>query len=313
MQFALPLSPTLGYYCRTHQANTNCRSAPRPQQQPRFADTRRCGCKARVQRCAAVGAGTDTKALKETAALDQLIDLLMEAKSQQQLAKLVTDNVLSLDQKFWLRLATRSDTAASQQDKDKVASLANTVMTMAAALVKQTEGQLNQSTSKLQTILTAAADDKGEWHLPLTQQQSTAMRQALDQQLGESDEAILSTAFSWMRKAADDKQDGMISLIQKMLQLYAAQALHQLGDSPSPVDQVIQADEEQWEPLIRQLLESDQTTESDFSLELQKKMEGTVLGQSSGSYKQRVQAEYLKEIEARFKGVHQSILDQKAV
>ena len=81
----------------------------------------------------------------------------------------------------------------------------------------------------------------------------------------------------------------MISLIQKMLQLYAAQALRQPGDSPLPVDQVIQADEEQWEPLIRQLLESDQTTESDFSLELQKKMEGTVLGQSSGSYKQRVQ------------------------
>ena len=37
---------------------------------------------------------------------------------------------------------------------------------MAAALVKQTEGQLDQSTSKLQTILIAAADDKGEWHLP---------------------------------------------------------------------------------------------------------------------------------------------------
>ena len=32
--------------------------------------------------------------------------------------------------------------------------------------------------------------------------------QALDQHLGDSDEAILSTAFSWMRKAADDKQDG---------------------------------------------------------------------------------------------------------
>ena len=54
-------------------------------------------------------------------------------------------------------------------------------MTMAAALVKQTEGQLDQSTSKLQTILIAAADDKGEWHLPLTQQQSNAMRQVCSQ------------------------------------------------------------------------------------------------------------------------------------
>ena len=32
--------------------------------------------------------------------------------------------------------------------------------------------------------------------------------QALDQHLGTADEALLSTAFSWMRKAADDKQDG---------------------------------------------------------------------------------------------------------
>lgn len=32
--------------------------------------------------------------------------------------------------------------------------------------------------------------------------------QALDRHLGTADEALLSTAFSWMRKAADDKQDG---------------------------------------------------------------------------------------------------------
>ena len=82
---------------------------------------------------------------------------------------------------------------------------------------------------------------------------------------------------------------GVISLIQKVLQLYAAKALAKTGSSSAAVDQVIQADEEDWEPLIRQLLQSDQTTEADFSQELQKRMEGTVLGQSSGSYKQRVQ------------------------
>ena len=76
----------------------------------------------------------------------------------------------------------------------------------------------------------------------------------------------------------------MISLIKKMFQLYAAKALRQPGNAPSPVDQVIRADEEQWEPLIKQLLESDQTTEADFSLEVQKKMEGIVLGQNSGSF-----------------------------
>ena len=37
-----------------------------------------------------------------------------------------------------------------------------------------------------------------------------SMMQALDRHLGTADEALLSTAFSWMRKAADDKQDGVL-------------------------------------------------------------------------------------------------------
>jgi hypothetical protein len=36
---------------------------------------------------------------------------------------------------------------------------------------------------------------------------------------------------------------------------------------------------------------------------LQRRMEGVVLGLPSGSYAQRVQAEYLKELEGRAKGV----------
>jgi hypothetical protein len=40
---------------------------------------------------------------------------------------------------------------------------------------------------------------------------------------------------------------------------------------------------------------------------LQKKMESTVLGMQSGSYAQRVQAEYLKEVEARAKTVFRQL------
>jgi hypothetical protein len=40
---------------------------------------------------------------------------------------------------------------------------------------------------------------------------------------------------------------------------------------------------------------------------LQRKMEGTVLGLQSGSYAQRVQAEYLKEVEARAKKVFKEL------
>jgi hypothetical protein len=42
---------------------------------------------------------------------------------------------------------------------------------------------------------------------------------------------------------------------------------------------------------------------------LQRKMEGTVLGLQSGSYAQRVQAEYLKEVEARAKRVYKELAE----
>lgn len=44
-------------------------------------------------------------------------------------------------------------------------------------------------------------------------------------------------------------------------------------------------------------------SETSFTEALQKRMEGTVLGLQSGSYTQRVQAEYLKEVEERGKKV----------
>ena len=44
-------------------------------------------------------------------------------------------------------------------------------------------------------------------------------------------------------------------------------------------------------------------SEASFTTALQRRMEGTVLGLKSGSYTQRVQAEYLKEVEARGKKV----------
>jgi hypothetical protein len=47
--------------------------------------------------------------------------------------------------------------------------------------------------------------------------------------------------------------------------------------------------------------------EASFMEALQKKMELAVLGMQSGSYAQRVQAEYLKEIEARAKSVYRQL------
>lgn len=44
-----------------------------------------------------------------------------------QLTQVVAQNLLQCNQRFWLRLATRSDGAANQEEKDRLASLSRTV------------------------------------------------------------------------------------------------------------------------------------------------------------------------------------------
>lgn len=49
-----------------------------------------------------------------------------------------------------MRVATRNDSLASQADKDKLKAVADTVMLLVDAMVRQTEQQLNDSAAVLQ-------------------------------------------------------------------------------------------------------------------------------------------------------------------
>jgi thymidylate synthase ThyX len=92
--------------------------------------------------------------------LDALIDTLMEKKSPQELAQCVAENIMSFDQRFWLRLATRSDAAADEEQRQQLAALAKVVMQLVDSVVKRTNEQLSESTALLQDILKAAADEQ---------------------------------------------------------------------------------------------------------------------------------------------------------
>ena len=176
-----------------------------------------------------------------------------------------------MDQKFWLRVATRNDSAATQADRQRYAlhvaghqiecskstlifaandcrlqELANTAMRMVDAIVKKSDSQLTDSGRVLQKILAAAADERGEWQVPLPEQKLDAMRkvqlhprsvssthrcmsctldtlrfeatdacftrvfgwQELEANASALDESLLANAFAWMRKASNDKLDG---------------------------------------------------------------------------------------------------------
>ena len=128
----------------------------------------------------------------------------------------------------------------------RLQELANTAMRMVDAIVKKSDSQLIDSGRVLQKILAAAADERGEWQVPLPDQKLDAMRkvqlhprsasrthhcmsctlksvsfaatyacfmsvigwQELEANAGALDESLLANAFAWMRKASNDKLDG---------------------------------------------------------------------------------------------------------
>ena len=63
--------------------------------------------------------------------------------------------------------------------------------------------------------------------------------------------------------------------------------------------QMMEAGEAKWEPTLKAAMEAGDCSEVSFQEELQRRMESTVLTLKSGSYAQRVQAEFLKELEDR--------------
>jgi hypothetical protein len=92
----------------------------------------------------------------------------------------------------------------------------------------------------------------------------------------------------------------MVYILQTVLQLYASIELSRSGDGTSQaLSKVLKAPEGEWESLIRDMNAAGEISEESFLEEVQKKMETIVLGRSSGSYDQRILAEFLSELQER--------------
>ena len=88
----------------------------------------------------------------------------------------VADNILSIDEHFWLRLAARND-AADEEEKQKFSSLASTVMRLVEAAVAETEEQMTGSGKIVQEIMKASANADGTWSIPLPDENVEKMKQ----------------------------------------------------------------------------------------------------------------------------------------
>merc|ERR1712216_723068 len=141
--------------------------------------------------------------LKGIAEIDVLIDRLLLAEASARL-ELVRENILAFDAAFFLRLAARSDTALEDHTRDAMVRLAEQVMTLLDGVVREAERRSDASGDVLTTIVAAAAQDDGQFLVPLSAESVSRMRAAVVKAStsGALDEGVVANAYARQAKTA---------------------------------------------------------------------------------------------------------------
>jgi hypothetical protein len=251
------------------------------------------------QQTAAAADGSNSNSMSDVAALDGLINQLLNAhgESDDMLQKVCIENIMAFDQQMWLRMASRIDNVNTDEEKDAIADVMSKCMKIIEATLKKAEETIDRSSEQLQRIIAAAADQTTmEFDVPL--KADALKRMEAEIKNCTVDEGMLNTTYAWIRKSDEDKMDGMVHILQKFLQVYAA---GELNKNKAPLDELLGCSNTDDWPVVFQKLVNEGYGEVAFTKELQQRMEEVVLGLTNGSYAQRVQAEYLKEVEERSK------------
>ncbi|KAH1220075.1 hypothetical protein GmHk_12G033833 [Glycine max] len=253
------------------------------------------------------------EAFKKTVEIDRLIDMLREANPRE-IQKLVVENILAFNPSFWVRLAARTDTCKSEDDKKDYEELAATVMTVVDCVVHKTKEKIESSTDVLKGVLKPVIDDEGEIPWPPRDRQAlTLMKKEISQreQEGQLDEGFLAEVNAQLRQAREDgDKPGLEAMLQKVLQLYASKVLSKRSyamkgkevlKDEQLLETIIQAPEQEWSHILINGLTigaGDISAEDLFAV-LKKRIERVLIRTEGGSYQQRILTEYLKGIETR--------------
>lgn len=253
------------------------------------------------------------ESFKKTVEVDRLIDMLRDANPIE-LQKLVVANVLAFNESFWIRLATRTDTCKSEDDKKDYEELALSVMNMVDRLVNKTNEKIDSATDVLKEILKPVVDDVEEISWPPRDPEALQLMEKeiiQREQEGQLDEGFLSEVNAQLRQAKEDgDKPGLEAMLQKVLQLYASRLLSkrsyaQKGNEILKAEQfletIIKAPEEEWNKLLinGMTLGKGEISPEELYAVIRKRIERTLIRTEGGSYQQRVLAEYLKGIESR--------------
>ncbi|XP_031271721.1 uncharacterized protein LOC116130107 isoform X1 [Pistacia vera] len=253
------------------------------------------------------------EAFKKTVELDKLIDMLRDANPKE-LQQLVVENVLAFNESFWIRLAARTDTCRSEDDKKDYEELAASVMSIVDLLVHKTHEKIESATDVLKEILTPVVGEKEEITWPPRDPEALKLMEKeiiQREQEGQLDEGFLAEVNAQLRQSKEDRdKPGLEAMLQKVLQLYAATVLSKRSYAKKGnevlkaelfLETVIKAPEEEWNKLLIDGLTvgKGEVSPEEFYAVIKKRIERTLIRTEGGSYQQRILTEYLKGIQSR--------------
>jgi hypothetical protein len=217
---------------------------------------------------------------------------------------------------FFMRIAALSDESKDEMEKEKLSTLAANLASTIEVIITTTTEQLDERARDVEAIVKAAAEpDTGEFLVPLSKERLESIRVSLNEmEPYKLDENFLNTIDAWIVKSHQDGMDGMVTILQKVLQCYAGlqvlrarEESRKTSSSPTSalLDNLLSLDPESWDFEIRMGFQGG-VTSSSLKAEIQRTMETAILGLENGTMAQRVQAEYLKELLTRAEAVKEN-------
>ncbi|XP_042062762.1 uncharacterized protein LOC121806706 isoform X1 [Salvia splendens] len=253
------------------------------------------------------------KSFKKTVEIDRLIDILRDADDKE-VQQLVVENVLAFNEGFWIRLAARTETCKSEDDKKDYEELAAVLMSVVDRLVHKTKEKIESATDVLKAILKPVIDEEEEISWPPRDPDALVlMQKELNQreQEGQLDEGFLAEVNAQLRQAKEDgDKPGLEAMLQKVLQLYASRVLskrsyarkgNEVLKPEQFLETLIQAPETEWNKLLLSglTIAKGDILPQDLYAVVKKRIERVLIRTEGGSYQQRVLIEYLKGIQSR--------------
>ncbi|KAJ6402861.1 hypothetical protein OIU84_014881 [Salix udensis] len=253
------------------------------------------------------------ESFKKTVEVDRLIDMLRDANPRE-LQKLVVENVLAFNEGFWIRLAARTDTCKSEDDKKDYEELAISVMSIVDCLVHKTNEKIESATDILKEILKPIVDGEEEINWPPRDPEALKLMEKdiiQREQEGQLDEGFLAEVSAQLRQAKEDvDKPGLEAMLQKVLQLYASTILskrsyakkgEEILKTEQFLETIIKAPEKEWNKLLLNgmTVGKGEISPEELYAVIKKRIERTLIRTEGGSYQQRILTEYLKGIQSR--------------